>query len=132
MSSARVSSSYPTSDASWKSCWKVVNKNNIYKDMNCRKKKKKSKPIRWREEPKIVLTRKQSVHLKRENSRVPGENSCSCSATKHKPLPINHSRRLTLATNAMISDTTPFLYCRLQYGFNWYHNSDVCCCCLRP
>ena len=39
--------------------------------MNCRK-KKKSKPIRWREEPKIVFTRNQSVHLERENSSVPG------------------------------------------------------------
>ena len=76
--------------------------------MNCRKKKKKSKPIRWREEPKIVFNRNQSVHLERENSSVPGAQSCSCSTTKHKPLPINHSRRLTLATNAMISHTTPF------------------------
>ena len=39
---------------------------------------------------------------------------------------------LTLVTKPMTNQTTPFSHCRLRYGFNCYHNSDVSCCSLRP
>ena len=64
-------------------------------------KKRKSKTIGWKDEPKIVFTRNRSMHIERGEPKCSGEASCSCSTIG--------PRYITLFTNLISSHIAPFL-----------------------
>ena len=70
--------------------------------MNCQRKKRKTKTIEWKEEPKIVFTRNRNIHLERDEIKVITKLPNSEQSYKGKVKPHNYINRQNQSTTGKL------------------------------